>query len=302
MVCVIFLINSHVPYDCVLEHGHSHSHPPHSDKEMLTPVPNDISLAVLPNADVSGSNSSLYGHPAMTRDAIVQAANSMQQRSPVSPIEIHSTADPKSTNNVSPQALYHSTNVTNRATSLHSERAASIHNTPIQDHSPATGHSHGSMNMRGLLLHVFGDALGNIGVIVTGLVIWLTNWSGRFYLDPALSLVIAMIIFSSALPLVRSTCFILLQGVPQSINLNEVRARIREVIGVRSVHELHVWQLSEAKLVASVHVMVDRDVGFMGVAADIRKGLHDLGIHSSTIQPEYMDDHLSVVRMISASL
>jgi zinc transporter 1 len=57
------------------------------------------------------------------------------------------------------------------------------------------------MNMRALMLHVMGDALGNIGVIVTGLVIWLTNWSGRFYLDPAVSLIITVIIFTSALPL-----------------------------------------------------------------------------------------------------
>jgi zinc transporter 1 len=68
-------------------------------------------------------------------------------------------------------------------------------------HSHSHGHSHGSMNMRALMLHVMGDALGNIGVVVTGLVIWLTNWSGRFYLDPAVSLVITVIIFTSALPL-----------------------------------------------------------------------------------------------------
>jgi solute carrier family 30 (zinc transporter), member 1 len=57
------------------------------------------------------------------------------------------------------------------------------------------------MNMQALLLHVFGDALGNIGVIATGLVILLTEWSFKYYFDPVISLVIAAIIFSSALPL-----------------------------------------------------------------------------------------------------
>ncbi len=66
------------------------------------------------------------------------------------------------------------------------------------------GHSHGSMNMRALLLHVLGDALGNVGVIATGLVIWLTTWSWKFYFDPIISLVITVIIFSSALPLGKS--------------------------------------------------------------------------------------------------
>jgi zinc transporter 1 len=64
------------------------------------------------------------------------------------------------------------------------------------------GHSHsGSMNMRALVLHVLGDALGNVGVIATGLVIWKTSWSFKFYFDPVISLVITVIIFSSALPL-----------------------------------------------------------------------------------------------------
>lgn len=65
----------------------------------------------------------------------------------------------------------------------------------------AGGHSHGSMNMRALLLHVFGDALGNVGVIATGLIIWRTSWSFKYYFDPIISLVITVIIFSSALPL-----------------------------------------------------------------------------------------------------
>jgi len=57
------------------------------------------------------------------------------------------------------------------------------------------------MNMRALVLHVLGDALGNVGVIVTGLVIWLTSWHPKYYLDPVISLVIAIIILSSTLPL-----------------------------------------------------------------------------------------------------
>lgn len=91
--------------------------------------------------------------------------------------------------------------------------------------------------------------------------------------------------------LVRSTAFILLQGVPPTISLDEVRAAILDVDGVLSLHELHVWQLSETKIVASVHVMASRNHDFMPVAANIRKALHDRGIHSSTIQPEYHSRH-----------
>jgi solute carrier family 30 (zinc transporter), member 1 len=69
--------------------------------------------------------------------------------------------------------------------------------------------------------------------------------------------------------------------------LDEVRSEILSVKGVLSVHELHVWQLSESKVVASVHVTASRTVDFMDAAAQIRERLHHLGIHSSTIQPEY---------------
>ncbi|CAO1624019.1 unnamed protein product [Sympodiomycopsis kandeliae] len=155
------------------------------------------------------------------------------------------------------------------------------------------GHSHdGDMNMRGVFLHVLGDALGNVGVIGAGLIIMLTSYSWRFYSDPLISFIITIIIFHSALPLVKSASFILLQGVPATIPLESVREAIQNVPGVLSVHELHIWQLSESKIVASVHVLVDCSTGqeqrYMDIASETRALLHAWGIHSSTIQPEFV--------------
>jgi len=86
------------------------------------------------------------------------------------------------------------------------------------------------------------------------------------------------------------------------VSLEEVKDSILSVEGVLSLHELHVWQLSESKLVASVHVLASRNHDFMPVAVKIRKALHHLGIHSCTIQPEYYhpttrapDEHLKNV-------
>lgn len=98
---------------------------------------------------------------------------------------------------------------------LHGEEVVSDHSSrhTLHDHDQENGHegahshdhshshSHGSMNMRALVLHVLGDALGNAGVIATGLVIWFSSWPYRYYFDPVISLVITVIIFSSALPL-----------------------------------------------------------------------------------------------------
>ncbi|KAL7423782.1 Zinc resistance conferring protein [Cryptotrichosporon argae] len=158
------------------------------------------------------------------------------------------------------------------------------------DHAHGHGHSHGSMNMHGVFLHVLGDALGNIGVIAAGLVIWFCKGDWRFYFDPGVSLVITCIIFSSAIPLVKSASIILLQGVPNHVSLEAVRASVKAVGGVASVHELHVWQLSESTVVASVHVLIVPGSDYMAVANGIRAQMHTHGVHSVTIQPEFVPD------------
>lgn len=154
------------------------------------------------------------------------------------------------------------------------------------------GHSH-DLNMRGVFLHVMGDALGNIGVIATALFIWKTDFSWRFYADPAVSLLITVIILLSALPLCKAASRILLQAVPEHLSIDDIKEDISDLDGIVSCHHLHVWQLSDTKLIASLHVQVDfdfKDEGsarYMDLARQIRECLHEYGIHSSTIQPEF---------------
>ena len=69
--------------------------------------------------------------------------------------------------------------------------------------------------------------------------------------------------------------------------MDSVRASLQAVEGVVSLHELHVWQLSETKIVASAHVMISPKYDFMEVGDEMRRVMHLHGIHSSTIQPEY---------------
>lgn len=77
-----------------------------------------------------------------------------------------------------------------------------------------------------------------------------------------------------------------MQGVPSHVSLEAVRSGIKAVSGVVSVHELHIWQLSESTVVASVHVMIVPGAEYMEVANGIRGVMHAHGIHSVTIQPE----------------
>lgn len=161
------------------------------------------------------------------------------------------------------------------------------------------GHSHSDLNMRGVFLHVMGDALGNIGVIASALLIWLTNFSWRFYSDPAISLVITIIILGSAIPLCMAASRILLQAVPAGMSVDDIKEDISQLPGIISCHHFHVWQLSDTKLVASLHIQVEYDfkgegsARYMQLARAVRRCLHGYGIHSSTIQPEFClrEDH-----------
>ncbi|KAJ5475198.1 Zinc/cadmium resistance protein [Penicillium diatomitis] len=168
------------------------------------------------------------------------------------------------------------------------------------DQKGGHGHGHGhDLNMRGVFLHVLGDALGNIGVIASALFIWLTDYDWRYYVDPGISLVIAVIILASAIPLCKAASRILLQAAPQGMSVDHIKEDIERLPGVMGTHHLHVWQLNDTKLVASIHIQVDTEIKdegskrYMRLARQVRRCLHAYGIHSSTIQPEFApgDDH-----------
>ncbi|KAL5535644.1 ZRC1 [Sanghuangporus sanghuang] len=305
------------------DHDHAHDHKGHHHHKKTAAKPTHEREEQSGSAVSSGSvtptgedergrsrerSDSLFGHPAVTRAYVVQQAQELQRaRSPSahrsSADGIPSSYKPERSNgffgaenrDIESNTAGRDTSETTPLLGDHDIISAGQSATDLrvdQQISDSAEPRHtsgqaGSMNMRALVLHVMGDALGNIGVISTGLVIWLSNLSWKYYFDPIVSLVITCIIFSSALPLVKSASFILLQGVPSGISLKDVDEAIRDVDGVQDVHELHIWQLSESKVVASVHVLASRKHDFMQVATDIRKALHDRGIHSSTIQPEY---------------
>ncbi|TPX09282.1 uncharacterized protein E0L32_009474 [Thyridium curvatum] len=169
------------------------------------------------------------------------------------------------------------------------------HNDP-QKAAKGHGHSHGDMGMNAMVLHVIGDALGNIGVIITALVIWKTDIPGKFYTDPLVSLFITLIILKSALPLTKATSKILLQATPDHIDVNHIKEDIQDLEGVVSCHHVHIWQLSDTKIVASLHIQVAFPISaengerYMDLAKRARKCLHAYGIHSATIQPEFCLD------------
>ncbi|NXI68813.1 ZNT10 protein, partial [Anseranas semipalmata] len=156
-----------------------------------------------------------------------------------------------------------------------------------------------ALNIRGVLLHVMGDALGSVVVVVAATIFHVLplganapcNW--QCYIDPSLTIIMVFIILSSAFPLIKETSIILLQMVPKSVNMQLLNDRLARVPGVSSLHEVHVWELAGGKNIATLHIKCQTPTEYQDAAYKIRKVFHEAGIHSVTIQPEYTDHKTS---------
>ncbi|MGH8417884.1 MAG: cation diffusion facilitator family transporter [Pseudomonas sp.] len=110
-----------------------------------------------------------------------------------------------------------------------------------------------SLNVKGAYLEVWSDMLGSIGVIIAALVIRFTGWA---WVDSIVAAGIGLWVLPRTWTLLRESMNVLLEGVPNGIDLQKVEQAILEVEGVRTIHDLHVWSVTSGKNVMSVHVVI----------------------------------------------
>uniref|UniRef100_A0A8C9X001 Solute carrier family 30 member 1a n=1 Tax=Sander lucioperca TaxID=283035 RepID=A0A8C9X001_SANLU len=170
------------------------------------------------------------------------------------------------------------------------------------------------LNMRGVFLHVLGDALGSVIVVVNSLIftfVWQPCISGEtcvnpcinshttdhqhfagpcwvLYLDPTLCIIMVTILLYTTYPLLKESALILLQTVPKQINMSRLNERLLGLEGVLAIHELHIWQLAGSRIIATAHIKCHDPTSYMEVAKRIKDFFHDEGIHATTIQPEFV--------------
>lgn len=146
------------------------------------------------------------------------------------------------------------------------------------------------VNIRGAFIHMLGDTLSTAAVIVGGLAIALT---GIQWVDPLLSLLIAVLIFWSSLSIMRETLNILLEGAPDDLSLTDIRDAMQVVPGVCGIHDLHVWCLGSHLNALACHVTI-LDIPpseSRRILADINHRLNEsFNIQHTTIQFEMRDD------------
>ncbi len=112
-------------------------------------------------------------------------------------------------------------------------------------------HDHDDLNTAAARLHVIGDLLGSLGAVAAALVVRYFDW---LWADPLISILVSLLILNSAWRLLRRSAHILLEGVPEGVDVDELRRQIEEgVDGVREVHHVHVWQLSGGQRMATLH-------------------------------------------------
>lgn len=147
-----------------------------------------------------------------------------------------------------------------------------------------SGAARHSLNVRGALLHVLSDLLGSVGVIVSSIVILVTNWNAA---DAVASLIIAMLILISSFGLIREAVDVLMEAVPRHIDLDELRRTLEAVPGAIEVHDLHVWSLTTGHCALSAHAVVAGEVAGDDVLAEMTNRLAErFDIRHVTIQLE----------------
>ncbi|MCC7429590.1 cation transporter [bacterium] len=117
--------------------------------------------------------------------------------------------------------------------------------------------SNENLNVKGAYLHILGDALGSVGAIFGGILIYFTNW---LYVDPIVSVLIAILIIFSSANLLKETFNILLEGTPQHINFEKVRNSILCVGNILSVHDLHIWSLTNGEEILTCHLVSNGEI------------------------------------------
>ena len=140
------------------------------------------------------------------------------------------------------------------------------------------------LNIRGAFLHMAADALVSVGVVVAGA---LALWKGWNWIDPAVSLVIVIVIIAGTWRLFRQSLHLLFDGVPFEISPDAVRKYLECLPGVHQVHDLHIWGMSTSQIALTAHLVMPENQPDDVFLQEATHGLHDrFKIEHVTLQVE----------------
>ena len=146
--------------------------------------------------------------------------------------------------------------------------------------------SRDNLNVKGAFLHMWGDTISSIGVIVASVIILVTGWT---MVDPIISIFIGLLILRGAISLVLESSDILLEAVPKHLDVPQISSALKEIEGIRDVHDLHLWTITSGIYALSCHLLIeDRMVSSSShIVEEVNQALSQkFGIGHSTLQLE----------------
>lgn len=145
-----------------------------------------------------------------------------------------------------------------------------------------------NMNMRSAYLHLFTDMLASVAVLLGGLAMYYMQW---YWVDPVLTLLIAVYLIYVGFDLLRSSTKVLMLFTPDSIQVQEIVRSIAEIPQIKNVHHVHIWQLNEDEVHLEAHIDFKEDIPlseFDRILETIEERVfHEFGISHVNIQPEF---------------
>jgi len=147
-----------------------------------------------------------------------------------------------------------------------------------------------SLNEKVVSLHFLEDVLGWLAILIGSIIMYFFNVP---FIDPLLSIGIAVFILSNVYKNIRQTLHIILQGIPVDINIAELSEYLQQFKGIEDIHDLHVWSVDGNYNILTVHVVMDKSVEIEKIAelkSKIRTTLKQKGIQHATIEFETSDE------------
>jgi len=143
------------------------------------------------------------------------------------------------------------------------------------------------LNIKAAYWHLMADAMVSLGVVLAGLIIKYTHW---YFIDGVITIIIAIVILLSTWSLFKDSIIGILDGVPSSINKEEIENHLKEMEGVLDVHHTHIWGMSTSENALTTHIKVTNLAEIPNLKKQIKKELSEHHITHSTLEFEAKDE------------
>ncbi len=146
------------------------------------------------------------------------------------------------------------------------------------------------LNVKGAYLHMLADGLVSVGIMAGGILIYFT---GLFWIDPVLSMIIVLVILISTWGLLKESLALTLDAVPKDIDINDIKRNAENINGVKNLHHIHVWAISTTENAMTAHLVIDSCENIdeiRSIKDKLKHRLEHMNIQHITLETEYTNE------------